>query len=339
MVRSLLVLALTMGAGGAVASAPPHVPDPSPPPLMAATADSTPIVTGTYDGPEGRRAWRLAVPPRHDPAQPRPMLVMLHGCLQDAADIARGTRLDAIAESSGILVLYPEQPAAANPRKCWNWFDPAHQHRDAGEPRLLAALIADVARTQGADPSRVHVAGISAGGAMATLLAVAYPERFASLTSVAGIGWRSATDVGRALAVMQQGGGDALPDASALLQAMGARARAMPVLIVQGGADNVVSVRNADDLVRQFVALHDTLGSRAGQSALTMHELPAVHVEGATVQERQWRDAQGAPQVTLLRIVELGHAWPHGSKAGSFTDVAGPDLSQRIGTFVAGYRR
>jgi poly(hydroxyalkanoate) depolymerase family esterase len=305
---------------------------------MSTMDDTARIVTGTYDGPEGRRDWRLAMPSgHHEPAQ-RPLLVMLHGCLQDAADIARGTQLDAIAASAGILVLYPEQPATANPRKCWNWFDAAHQSRDAGEPALLAALIADVVRTQGADPTRVHLAGISAGGAMATLLAVAYPERFASLTSVAGVGWRAAPDVGRALAVMQAGAGEALPDASALLQAMGARARAMPVLIVHGSADNVVSVRNADDLARQFVGVHNALRAQAGQGALTMTEVPVSEANGYAVQERQWRDSRGEPHVTLVRIDGLGHAWPHGSTTGSFTDPGGPALAERLGAFAAEFR-
>jgi poly(hydroxyalkanoate) depolymerase family esterase len=293
------------------------------------------IVTGTFTGAEGTRAWRLAVPSRHDRAQSRAMLVMLHGCLQDAADIARGTRFDDIAEAEGILVLYPEQPESANPRKCWNWFDQANQSRDGGEPALLAALIAQVGAQHGADPARIHLAGVSAGAAMAGLLAVAYPERYASLSSASGIAWRAAPDVMRALTVMQQGAGEGLPDVTAMLAAMGERARAFPVLVVHGRADQVVSVRNAEETARQFVALHDALGGRSKLPSLVPAELPATQANGYTVRERQWRDAAGTPLVSLVVVDELGHAWSHGAPAGTFTDVSGPDISVRIGAFVA----
>lgn len=337
--RLLLTFALVVGAGGAAAStgrSMPWLPEVS---VVPATDDSARIVTGRYDGPEGQRDWRLAVPRGAEARGTLPMLVVLHGCLQDAADIARGSQLDALAKSAGVLVLYPEQPVTANPRKCWNWFDAAHQARGTGEPALLAALIESVARTHGADPARVHLAGISAGAAMATLLTVAYPERFASLTSVAGVGWKAAPNVGRALAVMQQGAGSALPDAAALLHAMGSRARAVPVLIVHGGADNVVSVRNADDVVAQFVGVHDALRARAGQGPLTLREAPPVDAHGHAVRERQWRDPQGTAQVTMLRVEGLGHAWPYGAKSGSFTDPAGPDLVERLRRLVTGVRR
>lgn len=335
----LLIFALVVGAGGVTAPTVRHMPQSPGTAAVHATDDSAHIVTGRYDGPEGQRDWRLAVPRGVEARGALPMLVVLHGCLQDAADIARGSQLDALADSAGVLVLYPEQPATANPRKCWNWFDAAHQARETGEPALLAALIESVARTRGADPARVHLSGISAGAAMATLLMVAYPERFASLTSVAGVGWKAAPNVGRALAVMQQGAGDALPDAAALLHAMGSRARAVPVLIVHGTADNVVSVRNADDLLTQFVGVHDALRARMGQGPLTLREAPLVDAHGHAVRERQWRDAQGTAQVTMLRVEGLGHAWPHGATAGSFTDPAGPDLVERLRRLVADVRR
>lgn len=303
----------------------------------ASRAESARVITGEYTGPEGTRRWRLAMPAAHRRDTPRPMLVMLHGCLQDAADIARGTRFDDVAEAEGILVLYPEQPETANPRKCWNWFDGAHHHRGAGEPALLAGLIDRVVSDHGADPARVHLAGVSAGAAMATLLAVAYPERFQSLTSAAGPAWAAAATVTDALSVMQRGAGDALAPASRMAERMGARARAFPVLVVHGGADNVVSARNAGELVQQFTGLHDLLRARAGKAGLQLHELAASTTGDYTVREQQWRDEQGRAQVTLVRVEQLAHAWSNGDPSGSFTDPHGPSISQRIGAFVARY--
>jgi poly(hydroxyalkanoate) depolymerase family esterase len=292
------------------------------------------VLTGEYAGAEGTRRWRLAVPAGHRATTPRPMLVMLHGCLQDAADIARGSRLDALASEAGALVLYPEQPESANPRKCWNWFDPAHQHRGAGEPALLAALIDRVAMDHGADPSRIHLAGVSAGAAMATLLAVAYPERYQSLMSASGIGWRSAPSIAEALSVMQRGAGEQLPTPVQMAEAMGTRARAFPVLVVHGAADHVVSIRNATELAQQFVGLHDGLRTRANQPALQRVELEPVTEGEYTVREQQWRDSDGRAMVTLLRIEELGHAWSAGDASGSFTDPKGPVIGRRIAALI-----
>ncbi len=262
------------------------------------------------------------------------MLVMLHGCLQDAADIARGSRLDALAEQEGVLVLYPEQPESANPRKCWNWFDTTNQSRGAGEPALLAALIDRVAVDHGADPARIHLAGISAGAAMATLLAVAYPERYQSLTSASGIGWAAAPNVSDALSVMQRGAGDRLPTPLQIAEAMGARARAFPVLVVHGAADHVVSIRNASEIAGQFVGLHDLLRARAGLPGLQRIELDPATAGSYTVREQQWRDTDGRALVTLLRIEELGHAWSAGDASGSFTDPNGPLIGQRIAALM-----
>jgi len=297
------------------------------------------VVTGVYDGPEGRRPWRLYVPSGHDAATPATMLVMLHGCTQNAADIARGTRFDEEAEVGKFLVLYPEQTVSDNVRGCWNWFDPAHQSRGSGEPAILAAMIAKVGAAYHADPRRVHLAGVSAGAAMAGLLAVAYPERFASLTSASGIGWRAATDVSRAIAVMQQGAGDALPSGAAVRAAMGPHAWALPVLVVHGRKDAVVSVRNGDEMARQFAELHDLVRGEAGLLPLVGTELPARVEQGYTVHERRWTDDAGRAAVTMLRVDELGHAWSGGSPTGTFTDSAGPNASHLIATFIAQHAR
>ena len=100
-------------------------------------------VRGRHEVAAGARDSRLVVPavPRARP----PLLVVLHGCLQDADDIARGTRLDVAAVDGGV-VLYPSQDVAANARRCWNWFEPAHQSRDGGEPAILAAMIDHINR-------------------------------------------------------------------------------------------------------------------------------------------------------------------------------------------------
>lgn len=296
--------------------------------LMTSTAAAQQpfrIVEGRFASPAGARAYRLALPPGHAPARPAPLLVMLHGCLQDAADVARGTRLDAQATAQGFVVLYPEQPEAANPRRCWNWFDPVHQARDAGEPAILAGMIAHVVEEQGTDPARTYVAGISAGGAMAVILAASYPEMFAGVASASGIALGAASSVMGALAAMAGNAPSPPPVAPRMLPR---RALPMPLLVMQGMRDKSVSPRNAHQLLEQW------LGQALPAPAST--EQGTVAAAGGYHWRHDRLPATGTtPRVEALWVEELGHAWSGGSPDGSFTDPLGPDATAVMLRFFA----
>jgi len=266
------------------------------------------------------------------------LLVLLHGCTQSADDIARGSQMDRWAESRGVLVLYPEQPVQANPRTCWNWFDAAHQQRGGGEPAIIVGMVTDVMRQYPADAQRVHLAGISAGGAMANLVAVAYPERFASVAVMSGVAWGAARNVGAAVMAMQRGAGDALPAADAVVAAMGTHQRAMPALVMHGGEDKVVAVANADESVRQWVGVHEIVRRAAGLPALHEGSVREGQDGGYTVRRTGWEDAAGRVHVLQVRIQELGHAWSGGSPTGSFADPKGPDASRILLDFCEQHR-
>lgn len=291
------------------------------------------IVTGMYRGPQGARAWRLYVPSRYDRTRPPMLLVLLHGCTQNADDIARGSQMDAVAEERGFLVLYPEQSVDANPRTCWNWFDTAHQRRDAGEPAIIAGMITEVTARYPTDPARLHVAGISAGAAMAVLVTAAYPERIASMSSISGVAWSAAQNVGSALMVMQRGAGDALPSADALIGAMGTHARAVPALVVHGKVDAVLAKRNADETVMQWTGLFEHLRRTQGLPPLEKSVEVVATVNDYTTHRTNWTDERGRAMITALVIDELGHAWSGGSPSGTFTDAKGPDVSRLIASF------
>ena len=256
----------------------------------------------TFTSAVGSREYLVARPTAALTTGRRSMLVVLHGCVQTADDIARGSRLSDAAARDGFVALYPEQPAAAHPQRCWNWFVPGQTTRGQGEVALLAELIDSVARREGVDPQRIGLVGMSAGAAMAANLAVAYPGRYAALAMHSGIAAGAATDVASALRVMGQGAadGDALGDAA--LAAMGPRARPIPVIVLHGAADRVVSPAN----VRATVAQWTRVNARApgGGAPVEQHVFDGV-----------------------------GHAWSGGSAAGSYTAPQGPDATSLIIAF------
>jgi poly(hydroxyalkanoate) depolymerase family esterase len=279
---------------------------------VPAAPDTVTVTRGSHTDAAGTRAWRLALPQgatqgatqratqrAAEAGRPAPLLVLLHGCTQDADDVARGTRMDALATARGVAVLYPEQDPDAHPLRCWNWYEPAHQGRGAGEPAILAGMIRGVVEAHGLDPARVFVAGMSAGGAMAAILAATYPELFAGMASHSGVPFGIARGLPAATAAL---GGTLEVDpeaaAEAVRSAMGDRARRIPMLIIHGTEDAVVSPRNA-----------------------------------------AWFEAQGmqflpADQLRVVRVAGLGHAWSGGAPEGTWTDPRGPDASSMILDFM-----
>lgn len=229
----------------------------------------------------------------------RALVVMLHGCAQGAEDMARGTRMNAAAESGRFMVLYPQQPASANPQRCWNWFMPEHSARGRGEAALLGALIDSVARATGVPATRVSLVGSSAGAAMAANLAVAYPERVAALGLHSGVPALAARDVVAALGVMKNGAGDGEVLGKAALAAMGARARPIPVIALHGSTDVIVAPANLAAIEQQWTTIN--AGAPGNGVRVVTHVLKGV-----------------------------GHAWSGGSSEGSFTAPTGPDATRMI---------
>jgi poly(hydroxyalkanoate) depolymerase family esterase len=254
---------------------------------------------GTFASAEGSRAYVVARPLGGPAVGQRAMVVVLHGCVQSADDIARGTRMTAAAAREGFVVLYPEQPASANIQRCWNWYVPAQTTRGSGEVALLAAMIDSIGRREGVDLRRIAIVGMSAGAAMAANLVVAYPERFAALAMHSGIAAGAARDIGSALAVMGKGPADGNTLGDAALAAMGARARPIPVIVIHGAIDKVVSPAN----------------------------LPAVVA--------QWTRVNGARAPVDQHLLEgVGHAWSGGSSEGNYTAPQGPDATGMIVEFL-----
>jgi poly(hydroxyalkanoate) depolymerase family esterase len=265
----------------------------------------------------GARPYQLYIPGHHA-AAPRGLIVMLHGCTQNALDFANGTSMNAVAERHGLLVAYPTQTAADNPSSCWNWFRPGDQRRDAGEPAILAGLTRAVAEEFGLTHELVFVAGLSAGGAMAAILVETYPELFAAVGVHSGLPSGSAHDVVSAFAAMR---GDGMPARRAGSPIDGGGQP--PMIIFHGSADRTVHPANAERLAAAALA-----GSPARRAVRSEgHTAGRDHRTTFTLSE------DGAPMVEHWLIEGAGHAWSGGHASGSYTDPSGPDASAEMVRF------
>lgn len=267
--------------------------------------------------------FRLHVPAHLNGTTSVPLLVALHGCTQNANDFAEGTRFDQLADRYGAIVVYPEQTERANARRCWNWFLPANQSRTKGEPAAILAIVEEICERLNVDRSRIFVTGLSAGAAMAAILAEQAPDVFAAVGVVAGIALHVSHDVRTAYRAMR---GELDPDAVVPIIPPGAPDAygRMRAIIWAGSRDRTVAPANAQLLAVQFRKL--------------LH-LPEGHDELTVMSDgllSQWSDGENHVRVVLRTIEELGHAWSGGSLRGSHTAPKGPSASEAIMRFFLG---
>jgi poly(hydroxyalkanoate) depolymerase family esterase len=254
-----------------------------------------------------------------------PLLVALHGCMQSAGDFAAGTRFDLVAEAAGAYVLYPEQSLGANVGRCWNWFLEEHQSRASGEPAAILTLVEQTLAQHRIDPERVFVAGLSAGGAMAAILAEQAPDVFSAVGIMAGVPLHASRNASTARAAMN---GVLSDDKIAPL--VGRSERHLPgyqrlrATIWSGANDRLVDPGNASVLAFQFLRL---LGVDATRVDLEKREDAEI---------ARWRDRGGRVRVENRRIPAMGHAWSGGSYRGSQTYPAGPRASEEMMEFFLG---
>ncbi|MEO8154947.1 MAG: PHB depolymerase family esterase [Rhizobacter sp.] len=278
-------------------------------PTQPASFDEYPFATA-----QGLRHYKLFIPAGLGDRR-APLVVMLHGCSQNPDDFAAGTRMNEFAQQRGFRVLYPAQAQRSNAYKCWNWFRPGDQRRDAGEPAMLAGMTRQVMQTHAVDADRIYVAGLSAGGAMAAILAHEYPDVFAAAGVHSGLAQGAASDVASAFTVMKQGP-HALPAEAA--------ASPVPMIVFHGDQDSTVHPRNGEHLV-------------AGQAASDVSQ--GESAAGRSFVRTSYRDTSGRLMAEHWLVHGAGHAWSGGSPAGSYTDAQGPDATREMLRFFAQHRR
>ena len=333
----------------AAAARAKHAPHAEPHPVPPAAPQRPQARIWQPAGTPASRSHTLYVPPAAHAGQPLPLVVMLHGCTQDGADFAAGTGMNERARERGFYVLYPVQSQAANPQRCWNWFKPSHQQRGSGEPAWIAGLTRETMARHNIDPRRVYIAGLSAGAAMATIVAEAYPDIFAAVGVHSGLPRGVARNAPQALALMKTGvaGGAGVdlhsvhsvpsdPGRAGRSQSSAAATTAqVPTIVFHGDQDHTVHPRNGEQVLAVWLA---NAGSGAGTAAAAgsgeaLNPSVRQRIEhGVSRRGRRYTRCTylGAADATVAEhwlVHGAGHAWAGGHAAGSYTDPSGPDAS------------
>ena len=296
--------------------------------------------SGTVKNSSGTLDYKLWAPSDYRKDKPFPLVLMLHGCTQKAEDLAAISGMNELADKNKFLVVYPEQGAAANPLRCWNWFDPKHQSRDAGEPSLIAAVVSDVRFSYSIDSKHVYAVGVSAGGAMSVVMVAAYPETFAGLGVIAGLEYKAGTTVQAGLAAMKQGGPDPTQQGLLAFQAMqktlGGSEKRIPVIAFQGMKDPYVNPLNTDQLITQWAQTYDYLDDGKDNDSVSIQspkEAKGSVPNGYSFTKYSYYD--GAKRLLMEKwlVQDLGHAWPGSATASQFGDPKGPNASAEMWRF------
>ena len=308
----------------------------------AAGAKALALRGGFVNEAFGDRTYKLYVP-KALPAGNVPLVVMLHGCTQDPDQFAAGTRMNALADKEGALVLYPDQPRLAHPFKCWKWFDPASQQRAGkGEAGIIAGMVEQVAKARPVDRGAIYAAGISAGGAMTAILGATYPDVFSAISVASGIEYAAASSEMEGRTVMSKGGPDPATTGRRAYEAMGQHARVMPTIVFHGADDRIVAPLNADQVVGQWAQTNDLAAN--GKDDDDVDAVPDGKEEAQAPNGRRYtrwffKDAQGKTVIEKVAVSGMGHAWSGGDSAGSYTDPLGPDATRMTWDFFRANRR
>lgn len=321
--------------GGGKPSTPPTTTpasNPTPPSTTPASSPTPPsttpgslpgtVLSDTFTNSGGTLVYIGYVPSSYKPGTPMPLVVALHGCTQSAGDFRQLTRWDQLAEAKGFIVVFPQQSKDDNSQKCWNFFQQNHMQRGKGEPAVIAGITQSIEQRYTVDPHHVFVNGLSAGGAMASVMAATYPDVFAA----AGIG--SGCEYAATAACAGYKSADPATAGQQAYQAMGQYARPMPVILFEGDQDTTVPPVNAQQLVQQWQVTNDYAdqGGKDGSIPVQPTGVTRGSVQGGhTYTVTTYGDSTRKELIQSWLVAGMGHAWSGGCSCMQYADPAGPD--------------
>jgi poly(hydroxyalkanoate) depolymerase family esterase len=258
------------------------------------------------------------------------LVVVLHGCGQTAAGYDLGAGWSTLAKRFGFALLMPQQQPSNNAQACFNWFNPEDTTRDSGEACSIRQMIAQMVRDYKINQRRIFVTGLSAGGAMTSVMLATYPEVFAAGAVIAGLPYGVATNVREALNGMFQSRSRPADELGDLVRNASNHKGPWPKLSVwHGSADRTVNPANADEILKQW---------------LDVHQLPSAPMSETTVDgypHQVWWNADGETIVESYIITDMAHGTPLGTAEneerygaqGAFLIEAGISSSYHIADF------
>lgn len=253
-------------------------------------------LTGFGGNPGALRALAYAPPGL---ARGAPLVVVLHGCTQSAAEYDVGSGWSAMADAAGFAVLFPEQARANNFNLCFNWFEPGDVRRGKGEAASIRQMIEAMIGQHGLDRRRVYITGLSAGGAMASVMLATHPEVFAGGAVIAGLPYGVAASVPEAFDAMRGHGGPGEAALPAKVRKASPHKGPWPSISVwHGSADHTVSPSNGEAVLAQWRGVHDL------DPDPSHTEVTAGHTR------RVWRDAKGRALLEHNLVAGMGHGVP-----------------------------
>jgi len=239
-------------------------------------------------------------------AQGAPLVVVLHGCTQNASGYDYRSGWSRLADEAGFALLYPEQRRSNNPNLCFNWFLPADTSRDGGEALSIRQMIEGMISSHGLDRKRIFVTGLSAGGAMAAAMLAIYPEVFAGGGIVAGLPYGTATTIPEALDRMRGHGIPSEHELRRLLRGASTHKGPWPrITIWQGTADQTVAPANAEAIASQLRGVHK------------LGKAPTHLVAAGSLSKQIWNDDAGNPTIEINMIAGMGHGTPIDDSLGA----------------------
>jgi poly(hydroxyalkanoate) depolymerase family esterase len=284
-------------------------------------------VKGFGDNPGNLRMFKFV------PAQlqtPRALVVVLHGCGQTAAGYDLGAGWSTLARHYGFALVMPEQQRANNGNTCFNWFNPEDTARDSGEARSIREMIAHMVETHRVDSRRIFITGLSAGGGMTTVMLATYPDVFAAGAVIAGLPYGIASNLREALDGMFHS--PARPERELgdfVRRASNHRGPWPKISVWHGSADRTVNPGNANEIVKQWLDLHDLPAAPMAETIVDGHPRQA------------WWDKNGETLVESYAITDMAHGTPLGladndqryGVEGAFLIEAGISSSYHIAKF------
>ncbi len=272
-----------------------------------------------------------------------PLVVMLHGCSQTADQFREETRMNAVADREGFVVIYPDQYNARNGALCWNWFYDSNTTRGNGEAGVIAGMTQETIDAENCDPQRVYVAGLSAGAAMVPNLLAEYADIYAAGGVHSGLEYDAADTASGGTAAMSYGGPDPYAkgiDAYDAMEYYGITSR-LPTVVFHGTADGTCAPVNGEQATIQAIQTNDLASDGANDDNVDTTADSTTSGQSAsfdyTVSE--YHDQYGSSLVEYWQIEGMGHAWSGGVSGGEYTAPGGPDASQRMWDFFAQHTR